>query len=233
MLLAGCCGLENYNLAGLDLAQVAITTRSFGDARQFVRDNRARLPELVWLNQIHGGLVVDGTRMKTPPVDGDGIVAKEPLMVAVFVADCLPVALLDGLGNFGVFHCGWRGLASSILANGVCEMRRNGAKTLKGVLGPCIGPCCYEFSPEDLGIVAKAIQVDPSILEAKTNWGTLSFDLRRAATAELSRLGVEIVIDDSRCTGCHERLFYSARIRNESQRMAMIVGRSLLGESIN
>ena len=63
----------------------------------------------------------------------------------VFVADCLPVALV-GPGGVAMLHCGWRGLAAGIVA----ARRRGGRRRRTPAIGPGIGPCCYEVGEEVL-----------------------------------------------------------------------------------
>ena len=48
-----------------------------------------------------------------------------------------------------MFHCGWRGLADGLIAEGVRALRELGAAgELGAAIGPGAGPCCYEVGDE-------------------------------------------------------------------------------------
>ena len=70
--------------------------------------------------------------------------ADPALTPLVMVADCLPVALA-GRGGVAMAHCGWRGLASGIVAEAAKAVDARAA-----AVGPGIGPCCYEVGEEVL-----------------------------------------------------------------------------------
>lgn len=82
--------------------------------------------------------------------EGDGMVSFAPgVFLAVTVADCLPVFLLDTEnGYWAVIHSGWKG--TGIAANAVEMMKRAGSRpeALAAVLGPCIQDCCYRVDED-------------------------------------------------------------------------------------
>lgn len=172
------------------------------DRRANVEDNRRRLcaavgadPEKLTLNrQVHGAEVhhaVAGRR----GVPGDGLWTDEPgIPMLKVTADCLPVALarLNGDPGLCLVHAGWRGLAEGVLEAGVAAL--GGA--LAAVIGPGIGPCCYEVGPE----VAELFGVRGRKL-----------DLRAAAERALRRAGVERVEHVDLCTSCDAERFFSHR----------------------
>ena len=72
-----------------------------------------------------------------PAVEEDGqATALEDAAALVFVADCLPV-LLAADGAVAALHCGWRGLAAGIVAEGVAALREAGGE---GPVAAAIGP---------------------------------------------------------------------------------------------
>ena len=77
--------------------------------------------------------------------EGDGMVSFfNNIFLAVTVADCLPVFLLDTEnGFFAVLHSGWKG--TGIVSKALEIMRQAGSRpeTIAAVLGPCIQSCCY------------------------------------------------------------------------------------------
>jgi YfiH family protein len=131
-----------------------------------------------------------------PVAEVDGQVALEPgLAPLVLTADCLPIAVA-GPAGVAMLHCGWRGLAAGIIGHGVEAIAATDA-----VIGPGIGPCCYEVGDEVLGAFA-ALGIDapgPTI------------DLAVVARTLLAAAGVERVEAAGLCTSCEEGRFFSHR----------------------
>jgi YfiH family protein len=100
--------------------------------------------------------------------DGDAIVSNEPgLVLAVVVADCVPILLADRKGGAAAaVHAGWRGTCARVGPAAVERLSREfGTRSgdLIAAIGPSIGPEDYEVgeplvdafknaghSPEDL-----------------------------------------------------------------------------------
>lgn len=130
---------------------------------------------------------------------GDGLWTDEPrLPLLAMSADCLPIAVAatDGSPRLAVLHAGWRGLSEGVVEAGVAALG-DGAKA--AVIGPAIGPCCYEVGPE----VSALYDAD------LTRDGRL--DLWAAAERLLRRAGVEQVERVDLCTRDHPELFFSHR----------------------
>jgi hypothetical protein len=140
---------------------------------------------------------------------------------AVLVADCLPVALGSPEGIRAAVHAGWRGLVAGVIGNGVVEANSLGATKLVAAMGPCIGPCCYEFSPAGIADAESALGME---LRASTKTGKPSLDLRSAARKVLADAGVRVVFEDESCTSCGSGWF-SARARKDPERQALYVWR--------
>jgi copper oxidase (laccase) domain-containing protein len=113
-------------------------------------------------------------------------------------ADCLPIAIAttSGTPSLAVLHAGWRGLAEGVVEAGVLAL---GAGPKAAVIGPAIGPCCYEVGPE------VAARFDSDL----TSSGRL--DLWAAAERALRAAGVERVERVDLCTRDHPDLFFSHR----------------------
>jgi YfiH family protein len=185
------------------------------DDEAAVRTNRARLaaalrrdPEGVLFGfQVHGAEIQRRERPPAPnpyasaagdrPSDGDGQATSNPeLTPLVQVADCLPVGLVGERG-VAMLHCGWRGLASGIVARGAQEVGATAA-----AVGPGIGPCCYEVGEE--------------VLDAFGDLGSgiatgRMLDLPEVARRLLARAGIEAVDSTDLCTSCEPELFFSHR----------------------
>jgi YfiH family protein len=129
--------------------------------------------------------------------DADGHVVFEPGVAAlVFVADCVPVAL-SGPDGAAMLHCGWRGLAAGIVAEGVRATGAAGA-----AIGPSIGPCCYEVGDE---VLAAFSALGDGIAAGR------QLDLPEVASRLLATAGVQQIERSGLCTSCEAELFFSHR----------------------
>jgi YfiH family protein len=131
---------------------------------------------------------------------GDGLWTDEPgLPLLALSADCLPIAVVRENGArpaLAVVHAGWRGLADGVVAAGV-EALGEGPKA--AVIGPAVGPCCYEVGPE----VSARFDADLTRDEILDLWSAAERALRRAGVARVDRV--------DRCTRCNPELFFSHR----------------------
>jgi len=140
-----------------------------------------------------GGFAHPGAEL--PKVDGH-MTSTSGVALLVLVADCLPVALV-GHGRVAMLHCGWRGLAA-----GIVERALEGFdEPPRAVLGPCIGPCCYEVGQEVLN--------EFSELSGIANGRMLSLQL--VAQQKLLAGGVTQIDSFPLCTSCRPDLFFSHR----------------------
>lgn len=84
---------------------------------------------------------------------GDAVITDQPgLLLAVQVADCLPVLLVEPDRRVvAAVHAGWRGTAKRIAEKTVGRMRQEfgcNPKRMLAVIGPGIHRCCYEVGRE-------------------------------------------------------------------------------------
>lgn len=115
---------------------------------------RVGLPAAAWCDQVHGGRVL---RAAGPGLAGqaDALWTDRPgLGVAGRSADC-PLILVagtraDGRPVAGFAHASWRSTVRGITASLVQTLRQAGAlpATLRAVICPSAGPCCYEVGKE-------------------------------------------------------------------------------------
>ncbi len=130
---------------------------------------------------------------------GDGLWTDEPgLPMVALAADCVPIAVARDGGRpaLAVLHAGWRGLAEGVVAAGVAALG-DGPKA--AVVGPAVGPCCYEVGPE----VASRFDNDLSRGRILDLWAAAERALRRAGVADVDRIDL--------CTRCRGDLFFSHR----------------------
>jgi copper oxidase (laccase) domain-containing protein len=157
------------------------------------------------------------------PPDGDAVVASgDGFALVVLTADCASVALGSPEGVHGAVHAGWRGVGAGVLAQAIDVMRSVGASTVVAGLGPCIGPCCYEFSAADLDALVAAWGPE---VASRTTWGRPSLDLRAAVRGQLSRSGVTMAATPTPCTMCTPG-YFSHRGRGDEARQALLVWRA-------
>lgn len=130
--------------------------------------------EVVRVRQVHGRVVRvvrrgERTRALGDKPDGDAIVSNEPgLVLAVVVADCVPILLADRRsGAAAAVHAGWRGTCASIAREAVDVMARElGTRPsdLCAAIGPSIGPEDYEVGEAVLNAFLDAGH-EPSLVE--------------------------------------------------------------------
>ena len=135
------------------------------DDRSTVEANRRSLVEavtgnpatpLIVVRQFHSNLVIRASDQdigRERPRQADGIITDQPgLLLAVQVADCIPVLVADTKKRVvAAFHAGWRGTVKRIVETGVGRMQFEfGCKSqdLVAAIGPGIGQCCYSVGPE-------------------------------------------------------------------------------------
>lgn len=174
-----------------------------------------------WLHQVHGADVISADQPGGGVgTDGDALVSsRRGLALAVFTADCAPVALASPQGVIGVVHAGWRGLLAGVVSRAVEAVRARGGSEVLAALGPCIRGGCYEFGPAELDRVAAALGDD---VRTTTAWGTPGLDLAAGVRAALRAADVELVVDVGACTAC-SRVWFSHRARTDAARQATLI----------
>jgi polyphenol oxidase len=189
-----------------------------GDEPERVIENRRRFCEktgadpvratMLW--QQHGAGVVkapDDRGVMTAGFDhppGDALWTDERgLAMVLITADCLPVAVARANGaepSLAVLHVGWRGLLEGIVTAAL-EAIADGP--LQAVMGPGIGPCCYEVGDEVSGPFRE--RFGDEVLHGR------NLDLYAATEKALHTAGCGRVERVEMCTSCHPDLFFSHR----------------------
>ncbi|MEX0620221.1 MAG: polyphenol oxidase family protein [Solirubrobacterales bacterium] len=131
------------------------------------------------------------------PPEADGHLTRSAgIPLLVLVADCLPVAV-KGPDGLAMLHCGWRGLAGTLVQDAVAKVDAESA-----VIGPGIGPCCFEVGDE----VHRAFaSLGSGIFEGRM------CDLPEVAFRLLRGAGVKQIETAGICTFCNEDYFFSHR----------------------
>ena len=202
---------------------------------------------LLTARQVHGRRVVElpaaaaGTA-RAPgghEIAADGLVSRGGSIVAVRTADCVPLLMLaDVPGEAGdeartavdnrpwaaAVHAGWRGSLAGIVDAAVEHALASGyqASALRVLLGPSVGPCCYEVSAELVERFSSA-----GMGSTTTAAGRPALDLRAITTARLVAMGASAARIESTgpCTCCHAEDYYSVRAdRGEQGRQLSWIG---------
>ncbi len=169
------------------------------------------LDPYILMNQEHGDavhVIRDGER----PSAGDGLLLLEKNVAGIIkTADCLPVILYSlSMPMVAVVHAGWKGTALGIAQKAARQMAAIGPKKqeIGALIGPGIGPCCYNVG-EDVAGIFEAAGFEGPVIQRRE--GSLFLDLKAANTQMLKAEGVKEIYDVGLCTFCREDLFYSAR----------------------
>ncbi len=172
------------------IRRVAFGTLADGDGRNDPDARRRMSASLgipdAWatITQVHGAIARRAAEA-TALGEADGVWTPEPdLPIVVATADCVPV-VIEATGAIGLVHAGWRGVVSGIVAATIEAMADDGYAPERAVLGPHIGPCCYEVGTEVIDAVGGHA--------ARTTWGAVSLDLAGAIREQLGGIAVDEV----------------------------------------
>jgi YfiH family protein len=196
-------GVSEGSFASLNLGLLT------DDAPANVAENRRRLcvalgadsERLAMNRNVHAAQVnraETGERGKP----GDGLWTDEPGVPMLKVtADCLPIALArtNGSPGLALLHAGRLGLLEGIVEAGVAAL----GGRLAAVVGPGIGPCCYEVGDE-IADEYRARFGSEALKGRNLDLWTLSERVLRDA-------GVESVERLDLCTACDPERFFSHR----------------------
>lgn len=151
--------------------------------------------------------------------DTDALITNEPnVPLLLFFADCTPILIADPVKRaIGVAHGGWKGTVGGIAMKTVEAMRIaygcNPANML-AVVGPAIGPCCYEVGKEVVDKFKDAFpeMVDEIFSDGSAD-GKAKLNLWRCNELQLIKSGLEAknVQSANVCTSCNNQQFFSYR----------------------
>jgi polyphenol oxidase len=130
-----------------------------GDAPEAVNENRSRLAatmgvgveDLLIARQVHGAGVAIVERGEEPGEADVLATTDERVAIAVLVADCVPLVVVDPVARvLVVAHAGWRGTAAGVARVAVATAVGLGAhlSRCRAALGPCISGATYQVGVE-------------------------------------------------------------------------------------
>ena len=184
--------------------------RKTGDDVERVDENRRRLCSTVDADdaQLTLGFQTHSTTVNRAEagargVPGDGLWTDEPgLPMLALGADCVLIALARTNGDrpaLAVLHAGWRGLADGIVEVAAGKIGPRSA----AVIGPAIGPCCYEVGDEVATRFRERFGLGILTGRKLDLWSAAEQSVREAGAVEVERLDL--------CTSCQADLFFSER----------------------
>ncbi len=172
-----------------------------GDDREAVDENRRRVAaaagqppdRVLFMNQVHGAdvAVVTGPWTSAPP-PADAMVTGTPgLVLAVLVADCVPVVLADPAARLvAVAHAGRQGLVAGVVPAVLAAMEKLGARRIIARIGPSICGGCYEVPADMRDDVAAVVPTARSV----TRRATPAVDVAAGVVTQLRARGVDPVL---------------------------------------
>jgi YfiH family protein len=184
--------------------------RATADEPERVDENRRRLcaevgadPDALTMNYQHHSADLLRARAGSRGERGDGLWTEERgLPLLALAADCLPIALARANGSgpaLAVLHAGWRGLLGGIADAGVSTL----GGSVAAVIGPGIGPCCYEVGEEVADPFRRAFGFGLHRDGMLDLWTAAERALRAAGCVRVDRIDL--------CTSCDPSRFFSHR----------------------
>jgi YfiH family protein len=242
-------------LEAMGVAHV-VTTRQGPDVQQVRQDPAAAgreiaqvlgLGEAAFLEQVHGGDVLDCTQAGQAGCADGLVTATRGLALVGKSGDCPLILLADRHRRAAGFaHASWRATVAGIAPAVVRRMVGLGCDTrdLVACICPSVGPCCYEVGDE---VRAAALQgIGPHAASffrganrhgsSRTGVGVavqeprLHFDLWRANACALAWAGLaaNAIHVAGLCTVCRNDLFPSYRREGDAAgRFAAVIGWAL------
>lgn len=196
-----------------------------GDTVQNVAKNRqlalskinSSTDSLVFLNDlIHSDKVFVAKEASASDIDGyDSVITNVPkLAIALSVADCLPIVLIDQQSkSIGLIHAGWKGLKKGIIAKTVEAMIKeygSQPKNIRAIIGPSVCVDCYEVGDKFLE------NFDEKFYMLKNDMTFL--DLAAIAKSQLDYLGIDSVEKNRICVSENTNFFSYRRDNGKTGR---------------
>ncbi|PID80954.1 hypothetical protein CSB20_04775 [bacterium DOLZORAL124_64_63] len=189
-----------------------------------------RMDGTAWAHQMHGDVVLRATRHGLAG-QADALWTTTPgLLLAGRSADC-PIILVAGRRTddtpvVGFAHASWRSTVQGITRNLLQAMDARPA-SLRAIIAPSAGPCCYEVGPEVREAALAALGPQAAAFFRSGHSDQENFDLWAANEAQLRAGGVaaERIQNMRVCTICQGRDFWSWRRQKEAAgRFAGLIG---------
>jgi copper oxidase (laccase) domain-containing protein len=130
-------------------------------------------------------------------------------------ADCALIALARTNGAqpaLAVLHAGWRGIVDGIVESAAATL----GGRLSAIVGPAVGPCCYEVG-EDVAGRFREKYGSGIVNRGKLDlWTAAELSARSAGVTEIERVDI--------CTACRPDLFFSERRTGKPRGTQGVIG---------
>jgi polyphenol oxidase len=179
----------------------------------------------VHARQVHGANVLLHDAIPagihiSPDADGH-VTTQAGLLLAVSVADCVPVYLMSPTPRaVALLHGGWRGIAAGVLEAGIAALQRLGAVPdgLYLHIGPAICGACYEVGPE----VPAGLGLDTAGAVTHVDLRAALVQRARACGVTLARISVSTWCTRHGGTAGEASDFYSHRAGSAERQIAVL-----------
>lgn len=181
--------------------------------------------------QVHGSEIARVEKPGQECGEVDALMTRQKqIPLSVVTADCVPILLAHREGHFvAAVHAGWRGARARILKKlwkKLQEEEGQDPRDWVAAIGPAIGPCCYEVSPELAEDFKKEFSDLPQVQSVPRS---RMLDLPTLQLEELKKIGlfeVECLRTCTKCTqGPEQPAFYSYRREGTGVRQWSVIMR--------
>jgi polyphenol oxidase len=183
--------------------------------------NKNEIEQFITLTQIHSNKIIAVPNEYNETIQADGMYSDKNVSLAIKTADCLPILMCEPKSGFiAAIHAGWKGLYLGIIENTVHTLSILGISisNINIVIGPHIGICCYNVSPERIGYFSDLHVPKNSF---RRNKNTYYLDIGRIALYKLMQSkvkekNIELI---KTCTCCNSDFESYRRDGENSKRM--------------
>ncbi len=228
-------GVSRGNFQSLNLS-VAVgddPQAVFKNFRQACRAVNITPDQTVSCHLIHSAdiLTINGANRQSVMGQADGLITGNPdTYLAMRFGDCTPLIFFDPIrGAVGLTHAGWRGTMKNAAGATIRKLVNDlgcRPQDIIAVIGPAIGPCCYEVGPDVIAAAARAFNAPDTLFVRRSGRRNRTyFDMWEANRRQLAAGGVKQIIQSGLCTACHTELFFSHRAeKGRTGRFGVIIG---------
>jgi len=190
---------------GDDISNVKLNRKRFFNAVSINERN------IVYTKQTHSD-IVNIVNDSSEKLKGDGMITdRKSIVLGVFTADCIAVFFHSPINKIiSIVHSGRAGAEKGIAKKGVdkmCEAFDIKAESIEALLGPSLGPCCYEVGKEFLKRFKREY-----LIERKKS---IYLDMWKMVREQLEESGVKKILVPEICSCSLDNLFFSYRKSGE------------------
>jgi hypothetical protein len=161
----------------------------------------------------------------------DGLITNQPdAYLFMRFGDCAPLIFFDPARQVvGLTHAGWRGTMKNVAGATMQAMVGQfgcRAEDIMAVIGPSIGPCCYEVGSEVMNAAINVFDNTRQLFIRRNGRSDRAyFDMWTANRRQLEASGVKQIIESHLCTACRTAEFFSHRAeKGRTGRFGVIIG---------